>query len=85
MMSCWLRLTTPTKPNFRGYVRPVRTSRAFVPASIRSSLVRTPSVRNPLGSTERASFKASELARSTLAGETARMTLEVSVLGHHET
>jgi hypothetical protein len=32
-------------------------------------------VRRPRGSTERASLRESELARSTLAGETARMTL----------
>jgi len=33
-------------------------------------------VRRPWESTERASLRASELARSTFAGDTARMTLE---------
>ena len=63
------------KPSFSGYTRPVRMSRAFVPASIRSSLVSTPIVRRPCGSTERASLSDSELARSTFAGDTARTTL----------
>lgn len=63
------------KPSLRGYTRPVKISRAFVPASIRSSLVRTPMVLRPCGSTARASFKDSELARSTFAAETARITL----------
>mmetsp|Transcript_43927 Transcript_43927/g.139975 ORF Transcript_43927/g.139975 Transcript_43927/m.139975 type:complete len:251 (-) Transcript_43927:118-870(-) len=38
-----------------------------------SSLVITPMVRSPRGSAARAMLRASELARSTLAGETARM------------
>lgn len=63
-------------PSLRGYIRPVRISLAFVPASIRSSLVRTPMVRRPWGSTDRASFSDSELARSTFAAETESMTLK---------
>lgn len=46
-----------------------------MPASIKSSLVNTPIVRRPWGSTERASFNDSEFARSTFAAETARITL----------
>ena len=63
------------KPSLRGYTRPVRISRAFVPASMISSFVRTPMVRLPCGSTDRASLRESEFARSALAGETARITL----------
>ncbi|KAH3665787.1 hypothetical protein OGAPHI_003975 [Ogataea philodendri] len=48
-------------------------SRAFVPWSIRSNLDKIPMVLFPNGSTCLASFKDSELTKSTLAGETARM------------
>ena len=74
-MSRCERFTTPMKPNLSGYTRPVSTSCACVPASIKSSLVRMPIVRRPWGSTDRASLSESELARSTFAAETARMTL----------
>lgn len=47
-ISCWLRLTTPMKPSFSGYDRPISTSNAFVPASIRSSFVSTPIVLLPV-------------------------------------
>jgi hypothetical protein len=40
-------LTVPTNPRRKGYALPVRMSKALVPASIKSSLVRTPSVRFP--------------------------------------
>lgn len=75
LISCCERLTTPTKPSLSGYTRPFRISSAFVPASIKSSFVSTPIVRRPLGSILRASRRESELARSTLAGEIARMML----------
>lgn len=65
----------PTNPSFKGYTRPVRISDALVPASMISSFVRTPIVRRPCGSTLRASLRESEFARSTLAEETARITL----------
>ena len=74
-MSRCERFTTPMKPNLSEYTRPVSTSSACVPASIKSSLVRMPIVRRPCGSTDRASLSDSELARSTFAAETARMTL----------
>lgn len=44
-----------------------------VPWSIRSSFVMTPMVRMPDGSTSLASLRASELAKSWFAGDTARM------------
>lgn len=72
-MSCCDRLTTPIKPSFNGYTRPDRISKAFVPWSIKSSFVKTPIVLFPMGSTCRASLSASELTRSTFAGEIARM------------
>lgn len=75
MMSCWERLTTPMKPSLSGYTRPLRMSSAFVPASIKSNLVKTPIVRRPAGSIFRARRRESELARSTFAGEIARMIL----------
>ena len=46
---------------------------AFVPLSMMSSLVSTPTVLSPSGSTLLASSKASELAKSWFAGETASM------------
>lgn len=70
------------------YIRPARISTTSVPASlerhyfrrnilvisthIRSTLVSTPIVRVPSGSTSRASFKPSEFAKSVLAAVTAR-------------
>mmetsp|Transcript_3740 Transcript_3740/g.7157 ORF Transcript_3740/g.7157 Transcript_3740/m.7157 type:complete len:391 (+) Transcript_3740:97-1269(+) len=72
-MSCCPRLTTPMYPRFRGTTLPIRTSIASVPLSIRSNFVRTPTVRSPAGSTSRAMARASELARSWLAADTARM------------
>lgn len=53
-----------------------------MPASIKSNLVKTPNVRNPRGSTERASLRESEFARSTFAGETARITLPIRFILH---
>mmetsp|Transcript_15201 Transcript_15201/g.28925 ORF Transcript_15201/g.28925 Transcript_15201/m.28925 type:complete len:218 (+) Transcript_15201:1241-1894(+) len=73
LMSAWERLTTGTNPSRKGITFPLRTSMASVPRSMRSSFVRTPSVRDPSGSTSLASFSDSELARSAFAGETATM------------
>ena len=73
LMSRCERLTTPTKPRLSGITLPWRTSRASVPSSMRSSLVMTPIVRSPCGSTLRASWIASDVAMSAVAGETARM------------
>jgi hypothetical protein len=42
--------------------------------------VSTPRVLRPRGSTERASLRESELAKSTFAGETARITLSVRLI-----
>ena len=50
-----------------------RTSRAFCPLPIMSSLVRTPMVRLPIGSRLRAITRASEVTISMLAGVTARI------------
>mmetsp|Transcript_26895 Transcript_26895/g.70657 ORF Transcript_26895/g.70657 Transcript_26895/m.70657 type:complete len:321 (+) Transcript_26895:910-1872(+) len=72
-MSFCERLTTPTYPRRSGRNSLERISMASVPSSIRSSLVMTPMVRIPSGSTDLASLSASELARSELAGDTARM------------
>mmetsp|Transcript_13116 Transcript_13116/g.40957 ORF Transcript_13116/g.40957 Transcript_13116/m.40957 type:complete len:401 (-) Transcript_13116:67-1269(-) len=74
MMSFWLRLTTPTNGKRVLYVWPSRMARESVPSSIRSSLVSTPKVRSPLGSTSFAIRRPSLLARSALAGETVNMT-----------
>lgn len=46
-------MTTPIIPSLTGMTRPRRTSRASVPASIRSSLLMTSSVRRPVRCTER--------------------------------
>ena len=54
-------------------MRPARMSTTSVPGSMRSTLVSTPMVRCPSGSTSRARFKPSEFARSVLAAVTARM------------
>jgi hypothetical protein len=74
-MSCCDRFTTPMKPSLSGYTRPDRISSAFVPWSMRSIFVRTPIVLLPIGSTCRASLRASELTMSTFAGDTAKMIL----------
>lgn len=42
-----------------------------MPSSIKSILVTTPIVRSPWGSTTRASYKASELAKSVFAADSA--------------
>lgn len=57
----------PTYPKRRGTTRLASAAEALVPRSMRSSLVSTPMVRSPSGSTARAMWRASELARSTLA------------------
>ena len=66
-------LTTGTYPRRSGMILPARMSTTSVPVSIRSILVSTPIVLWPSGSTSLASFKPSELARSTLAAVTANM------------
>lgn len=53
--------------------RPARISTTSVPWSIKSTLVNTPIVRVPSGSTSRAIFNPSELAKSVFAPVTARM------------
>ena len=74
------------------YIRPARISTTSVPASLekcqfstnirvipthmRSTLVSTPIVRVPSGSTSRASLRPSEFAKSVLAAVTARMIHE---------
>mmetsp|Transcript_316 Transcript_316/g.1058 ORF Transcript_316/g.1058 Transcript_316/m.1058 type:complete len:336 (-) Transcript_316:474-1481(-) len=75
-ISRWLRQTTPTKPRRSGITRPRSTSMASVPRSMRSSLVRTPIVRSPSGSTSCASWSASLFVMSVLAADTARMMAE---------
>mmetsp|Transcript_948 Transcript_948/g.2453 ORF Transcript_948/g.2453 Transcript_948/m.2453 type:complete len:226 (+) Transcript_948:1061-1738(+) len=72
-MSCWHRFTTPMYPSRSGTTSPRMHATASVPRSMMSSLVTTPMVRLPMGSTSLDSVSASELARSVLAGETARM------------
>mmetsp|Transcript_8575 Transcript_8575/g.34912 ORF Transcript_8575/g.34912 Transcript_8575/m.34912 type:complete len:367 (-) Transcript_8575:210-1310(-) len=74
VMSFWERFTTPTKGKRVEYVWPSRMARASVPSSMRSSLVSTPNVRSPLGSTSLAMRSPSLLAKSALAGETVNMT-----------
>mmetsp|Transcript_9985 Transcript_9985/g.32723 ORF Transcript_9985/g.32723 Transcript_9985/m.32723 type:complete len:246 (+) Transcript_9985:771-1508(+) len=76
LMSAWLRLMTPNHPSLRRTARPSSTSTASVPLSMRSILVRHPMVRKPCGSTSRASWNASDVAMSTVAGVTARMMTE---------
>ena len=73
MMSCWLRFTTPIIPSLTGMTFPVRRSTASVPSSMMSSFVQTASVLLPFGSISRASFRASDVARSVLAAWTAKM------------
>mmetsp|Transcript_5727 Transcript_5727/g.16370 ORF Transcript_5727/g.16370 Transcript_5727/m.16370 type:complete len:200 (+) Transcript_5727:1420-2019(+) len=73
LMSFCPRLTTATHPFFSRTARPSSTSRASVPRSMMSSFVSTPMVRSPAGSTSRARCSASEVARSALAGVTARI------------
>mmetsp|Transcript_9370 Transcript_9370/g.15148 ORF Transcript_9370/g.15148 Transcript_9370/m.15148 type:complete len:216 (-) Transcript_9370:468-1115(-) len=70
-ISSWLRLTMPTYPCRRDITFPLSIFHAFVPLSIRSILVRIPSVLCPSGSICRASFNDSELAMSVFAGLTA--------------
>uniref|UniRef100_A0A8W7Q0F7 Uncharacterized protein n=1 Tax=Anopheles coluzzii TaxID=1518534 RepID=A0A8W7Q0F7_ANOCL len=67
------RFITPMMPSFTGMTRPHRMSIASVPASIRSSLVSTASVRRPSGSTSFAILSASLVAMSVLAAVTASM------------
>ena len=73
LMSCCDLLTTPIIPSLTRTTLPFSMSDASVPRSIKSSLVQTPMVRSPAGSTSLAIFNASELAKSEFAGETARM------------
>mmetsp|Transcript_6749 Transcript_6749/g.12174 ORF Transcript_6749/g.12174 Transcript_6749/m.12174 type:complete len:259 (-) Transcript_6749:510-1286(-) len=76
LMSACDLLTTPTYPRARlgRFVSsPVKMPLASVPRSIRSSLVRTPRVRFPCGSTSLAISMASLLAKSVLAAVTARI------------
>mmetsp|Transcript_4024 Transcript_4024/g.10289 ORF Transcript_4024/g.10289 Transcript_4024/m.10289 type:complete len:207 (+) Transcript_4024:1089-1709(+) len=73
LMSSCARLTTPIHPCLSCTARPSRTSRACVPRSMMSSLVRTPMVRSPAGSTSRAIRMASDVAMSAFAGVTAKM------------
>ena len=72
-MSLCPRLITPTYPNRSGITRLQRISIASVPRSIKSSLVITPTVRRPSGSTSRAIWIASLFARSVFAAVTAMM------------
>lgn len=76
MMSCCDLLITPMNPNLSGYTLPFSISRAFVPASIKSSFVNTPIVLRPAGSIFLAKRSESEFAKSTFAGEMARMMLK---------
>mmetsp|Transcript_7042 Transcript_7042/g.19954 ORF Transcript_7042/g.19954 Transcript_7042/m.19954 type:complete len:232 (-) Transcript_7042:529-1224(-) len=71
--SACARLTTAIQPWRSGTWCPSSTARALVPRSMMSSLVSTPTVRSPAGSTSRASRMASLVAMSALAGDTARM------------
>mmetsp|Transcript_21622 Transcript_21622/g.69619 ORF Transcript_21622/g.69619 Transcript_21622/m.69619 type:complete len:219 (-) Transcript_21622:130-786(-) len=80
MMSFCERLMTPTKPRRSGMMRPRSISSASVPWSIRSSLVSTPTVRTPSGSTSLAICSASEFARSVFAAVTARMMHDSSLM-----
>mmetsp|Transcript_29032 Transcript_29032/g.65555 ORF Transcript_29032/g.65555 Transcript_29032/m.65555 type:complete len:238 (+) Transcript_29032:156-869(+) len=70
-MSRCPRLTTAMYPRLRGMTRLCSMSLASVPGSIRSSLVSTPMVLSPLGSSSLASLRASLLARSVFAPVTA--------------
>lgn len=51
----------------------VHNMRCFLPLSMISSFDKTPIVRVPFGSTDRASIRASELVKSVLAAVTAKM------------
>lgn len=66
------RVETPMYPKARGYAR-VDIIEAPRSGETRSSLLITPIVRKPDGSTVRACCRASEFARSTSAGHTARI------------
>mmetsp|Transcript_1591 Transcript_1591/g.5481 ORF Transcript_1591/g.5481 Transcript_1591/m.5481 type:complete len:205 (-) Transcript_1591:668-1282(-) len=72
-MSACDRFTHATHPCFSLYAFPSSTARASVPLSMMSTLVSTPSVRLPSGSTSRARRTASLVAMSALAGLTASM------------
>mmetsp|Transcript_8579 Transcript_8579/g.25839 ORF Transcript_8579/g.25839 Transcript_8579/m.25839 type:complete len:282 (-) Transcript_8579:334-1179(-) len=74
LMSAWHRFTTPTYPSASGTTLFSSAASALVPLSMMSSLVSTPMVLAPSGSTCLARVRASELARSALAGDTANMT-----------
>jgi len=73
--TCKLKNNWSYAPKLRLNTLPQRISIASVPPSIMSNFVITASVRCPSGSTIRAMLIASEVAKSVLAGVTARISV----------